>query len=60
MRNKEGIIDYGFAGQLVDDKIIFMQRLEMDDFMCIRNDKYWGATGFTEKSLEYSGSKGIL
>lgn len=57
MRNKEGIIDYGFIGKLVDDEIILMTRLEIDDFMCIGNHKYWESTGFTDKSLKCLGLK---
>lgn len=57
MCNEEGIIDYGFTGQLVDDEIIPMKRFEIDDFMYIGNHKYWESTGFTDKSLECSGLK---
>jgi len=52
IEDKEGIMDYGFVGQLADDEIISVQRLEMDDFMCISKDKYWESTGFKDTISE--------
>lgn len=54
MRNHKGTYDYGFIGQLVNNEIINIKKLDYDAFDYIEEYKKWESSGFTDRQLEWS------
>lgn len=52
MRNHKGTYDYGFIGQLVNNEIINIKKLDYDTFDYIEEYKKWESSGFTDRQLE--------
>ncbi len=59
MRDFIGIYDYGFIGELINNRIENIKRLNRDTYDYIRAYKSWEMYGFTKKSMEWSRLKDL-